>query len=393
MRRVLIIVAVVIVLLGIGAGVYFTFFANAAPGLEVTSTTLPNAEDTAPSEGHQISLTEPATRVTDRLIKISAGPVALGVAVVNIPAKDASSTADVAVRFIERQSGNIYSYLVGTGKLTRTSNKTLPGIQEALWLPSGEGAFVRYLSGETSSTIDTYSLSKDGTGGFFLPQGLTGLAVASTSILALASGSNGSIASLMQTDGTRSTTLFSSPLASLRVVFAGKSRYMAFTKPSSSLPGSLFMVDGGRFTRIAGPLPGLVALPSPSGAWALVTTSESGVMRMTLIDTATGKTTALPIATIADKCVWAADSRAVYCGVPVAPSSEYGYPDDWYQGAIHFSDRIWKIDVVGRYAQLVLDPSTAEATPLDAVALALDPGETTIVFVNKNDGSLWSYRL
>ena len=394
MRRILIIIATVIVLGGVGAGAYFYYFAK-MPGLEVAapSTSLPTAGDTTIVDGSQTTLTEPATRVTDRLIKISAGPVVPGMAVVNIPAKDASSTPDVDVRFIERQSGNVYSYLVGTGKLTRTSNKTLPGIQEAQWTPDGQTAFVRYLSGDTSSTIETYALSLDGSGGFFLPQGLAGLAVASTSVLELASGANGSIASLARTDGTHSTTLFNAPLAALRVAFSGKNRYLAFTKPSSSLPGDLFVVDGPRFTRIAGPASGLVALASPSGAAILVSTSASGVMRMNLLETTSGKVTTLPVATIADKCVWAASSAAIYCGVPVAPSGEYAYPDDWYQGAVHFSDRIWKIDIAGRYAELVLDPSTVPGLTLDATALALDPSGTTLVFVNKNDGSLWSYRL
>ncbi len=394
MSKKLIILATVIVLGGVGAGVYFYFFANPAPGLEVTNTTLPVADTTTTVTDTSLTdtSTTAATKVTDRLVKISVGPVVQGEVVVDIPAKDASSTPDVDVRFVERQSGNIYSYLVETGKLTRTSNKTLPGILEALWLPSGETAFVRYLSGDSLTTIDTYALSRDGSGGFFLPQGLTGLAVASTSILGLASGSNGSVASTMHIDGTHSTTLFSSPLALLRVAFAGK-RHIAFTKPSSSLPGSLFVVDGSRFTRIAGPLSGLVALPSPSGAWVLVTTSVSGVMRMMLVDIVTGKVTTLPVATIADKCVWAADSSAIYCGVPVGPSVEYSYPDDWYQGAIHFSDRIWKIDVAGRYAQLVLDPSTIQNLDLDAVALAIDASASTLVFVNKNDGALWSYQL
>jgi hypothetical protein len=73
------------------------------------------------------------------------------------------------------------------------------------------------------------------------------------------------------------------------------------------------------------------------------------------------------------------------------PPPTYNYPDDWYQGAMHFSDRIWKIDTAGRYAQLVLDFSKETNVALDAEALAIDPLSTTLVFVNKNDGSLWSY--
>ena len=69
------------------------------------------------------------------------------------------------------------------------------------------------------------------------------------------------------------------------------------------------------------------------------------------------------------------------------------YPDDWYQGAISFNDRIWKIDVAGRLAELTLDFSSATGKPLDAEALAVDPLSKELVFVNKIDGSLWGYQL
>ena len=91
--------------------------------------------------------------------------------------------------------------------------------------------------------------------------------------------------------------------------------------------------------------------------------------------------------------MWTANDSAIYCGIPADPPQNFNYPDDWYQGAISFSDRIWKIDVSGRYAQLVLDFSKETENPLDATALAIDPLNTALVFVNKNDGSLWSYEL
>ena len=116
-------------------------------------------------------------------------------------------------------------------------------------------------------------------------------------------------------------------------------------------------------------------------------------MQLELVDTTTSESIALPVATIADKCVWATDDSAIYCGVPTTSPAGAVYPDDWYQGAVHFSDRIWKIQVAGRYAQLVLDFPKEAKDVLDAWALALDPSETTLVFVNKNDGSLWSYSL
>ena len=398
MRRTLIIAALVVVALGVLAGVYYFFLS--APSVSVApqgSATLPGAGPSAAGNGTTGttatggSAASTPTSVSARLVEISKGPVVPGEAAIDVG--DASTT-DTAIEYLERESGNVYTYSENSGTITRTSNRTVPGIESAVWRPDGVSAFVRYLSGDAFSTVNTYALAADGSGGFFMPQDLADIAVSSSSVLVLASGVNGSSASLYRPDGTSATEAFTTPLSSLRIGFAGSGHYLAFTKPSAALPGYAYLVDAkGGFSRIAGPLTGLVALASPDGKKALVSYSSGGIMKMELVDSATGSATALPVATIADKCVWATDSTAAYCGIPTAPPSSYAYPDDWYQGAVSFSDRIWKIDVSGRYAQLVLDFTKETGGALDATALAVDPHATALVFVNKNDASLWSYKL
>ena len=412
MRRTLIISAIAITIIGIGLFVYFYFFANengvvVAPGN--VSFPIAGQGTTTPVNGNFIATTSIPVSVTAKLVKISSGPVVPGEVVVNIPAENASSsptsttlsTGKIAVKYIERQSGNVYSYDIHSGIPTRTSNKTIPGIQSASWLPDASLVFVRYLSGEDFSTINTYSLPSNVSDdlssdrqGFFLPQNLVDISVSPTNLLVLASGVNGSVASTENIDGTHMSEVFTTPLSSLRVSFAGKNQYLAFTKPSSTLAGDAFLVNNsGHFFRIAGPNNGLVAVSSPSGEWVLVSYTQDTVMQMELVNTSTGDTIQLPVSTIADKCVWTNDESSIYCGVPANPPSDYSYPDDWYQGVVHFSDRIWKIDVGGRYAQLVLDFPKETKGSLDAEALAIDSLNTTLVFVNKNDSSLWVYSL
>lgn len=404
MNRNLIIAVAVLVALGVGVGAYFMFFKN-TPSVTVApagSTNLPVAGQTTPTASTGTGATTgtptaPAgtpVAVTTRLVQISAGPVVGGEVVIDTKAVNASSSPTVAVRYIERESGNVFSYSPSAKTLTRTSNKTIPGIQSAAWLADGSLAFVRYLSGSNFSTINTYALAATSSNGFFLPQNLSDIAVSPLGILTLASGVNGSIASLSRTDGTKPMTLFTSPLTALRVSFAGKNQYLAYSKPSATLAGDAFLVNStGRFNRIAGPQNGLVALASPGGKWVLVSYTENSALQMQLVNTLTGATLPLPVATIADKCVWSANEAFIYCGVPMSPSTAALYPDDWYQGATSFNDRIWKIDVTGRYAQLVLDFSSANKGSLDATSLAINPSNTVLVFVNKNDGSLWSYSL
>lgn len=401
MQRNLIIGAGVIVILGFGVMSYFYFFDNGADIVVAPRGTVGEGFPVVGDDG-QFPVTEETGVVTTdqlnqpagappQLAKISDGPVVHGMAVINRTTA-VDQPPETVVSYIERQSGNVYSYVVNTGTRTRTSNRTVPGIQVAHWLPDASYAFVRYLSGTDYSTINTYALPSNGSGGFFLQQNLSEIAVSSAKILTLASGVNGSVSSLLNIDGSGSTELFTTPLSSLRIGFAGRDRYLAFTKPSGTLSGSAFIVDRtGRFARVAGPLNGLVAVTSPLGNWLLVSYVHNNAMQMILVSTETGESLPLPVATIADKCVWAADDSVVYCGVPVNPPAEFNYPDDWYQGAVYFSDRIWKIDVSERFAQLVLDPTEEAGGPIDVTAPAIDPLSTTLVFVNKRDGSLWAY--
>jgi hypothetical protein len=397
MRRPLILGVILILLIGAGVFVYVRFFGGANPLVSVPNISLPgseNATDTTTSSDEVMGGTEvrPGSQ-PPRLVQISRGPVVLGSVTTSGPAVG-TSTPPLIVSYIERKSGNVFRYNTKTGGASRTSNRTVPGIMSAAWAPDASSAFVQYLSGNNLSTVNTFSLSANGDDGFFMPQNITSLAVSSSSVLSLATGVNGSVASLARLDGSRATTVFTTPLTQLRVAFAGKGKYLAFTKPTQTLLGAAFLVEGtGQFTRVAGPSAGLVALPSPSGAWLLISTAEQGKLNLYLVNVSTRETLPLPLATIADKCVWAPDETSVYCGVPISPSVSATYPDDWYQGAISFTDRIWKVDVQGRFAQLVLDLNKNIARPTDAVSLSLDSKGQYLTFVNKTDGSLWGYSL
>lgn len=353
-------------------------------------TTLLSGSDTKGAVGEVIT----PDQAPDRIVQVSKGPVVPGMIALD-PIGSATSTSGVTIRYIERRSGNIYSYATRTGAITRINNKTLPGIQSATWIHDGSMAYVRYLSSDDSLTLNTYAFHATSTEGFFLPQGLSGIAVSTNRILMLASSASGSSASLTSFDGSNDSKVFSTPLSALRTSFAGPDHYLAFPKPSASFTSAAYLVSRAteRWTRIFGPQHGLIALASPSGDYLLVSYNQNGEMRLAIVDTDTAEATVLPVSTLADKCVWALDSATIYCGVPVKPRGEYAYPDDWYQGAVSFSDRVWKIDVDGRYAQLVLDFPSEVSDRLDATALAINPDETVLAFINKNDGSLWAYTL
>lgn len=405
-RRTLIIIASVIVLIGLLVGAYFLFFSK---GATLSVGNIPNPFG---SSGDQVgsALLGPdgqqiqgaGTVVAPRLIRITDIPVAKGAVGLYIPPviQPASSTipdvpADTEIRFIERQSGNIYAFRLHDRVLTRVSNRTLPGIQEAFWTSDGSRVFARYLSrmADGLEHVDTYALPADGGEGYFLEQDLAAVAVRATStVFSLLPSASGSVGSFSNPDGTNVRTLFTSALSRLSAGFSGGD-IVAYTKPSSGLDGYAFLVSGGNgsFTRLLGPLRGLSALPSPEGTSVLYSYVDRGRTYLQVLDLASRNATALPLATLAEKCAWERGGRAVYCGVPTTLSGNV--PDDWYQGAQSFTDRIWRIDLDTRLATLIVDPVQVADVAIDAVSLALDPESDVLIFTNKKDGTLWAYDL
>jgi len=408
-RRTLIIAASIVVVLGIIAGIYFFVF---APGASLT-VGVPNPFGTSDDRGDS-GLIGPdggpvqgaGVVVAPKLIRIADGPVAKGTVAIHIPpvvdiaASTASTTvettpADTEVRFIERQSGNIYSFLVHDRVLTRISNRTLPGIQEASWTSDGGRAFARYLtrSADGVEHVDTYALPADGGEGYFLEQDLESVAVQGTStVFSLLPSSSGSIGSLSAPDGTNIRTLFTSTISRLRAAFSG-SDLVATTKASSGLDGYAFLVSrtDGSFTRILGPLRGLSTLPNPQSGSVLYSFNDRGKLSAHVLDLACHTATPLPLATLSEKCVWVFGERALYCAIPTTVQGNL--PDDWYQGVLSFTDRIWRVDLETRLATLIVDPKEVGEVEIDAVSLAIDSQEDVLVFTNKKDGSLWVYDL
>lgn len=400
MKRIFIIVASIIVVLGIAVGIYFFFF---APGASKITVGVPNpfsgSGDRPSTDPVTVGPVQGAgTVVAPHLIRITDGPVAKGAVALKIapkPSTNASSTpefGDTEVRYIERASGNVYAFRVHDRVLTRIGNKTLPGVQEASWLPDGTRAFARFITTrEGVDQVATYSLPADGTEGYFFEAGLASAGVTpSGSIFTLLPGGSGSVASIADASGAGSRTLFSSSLSAITLAPSGAD-FVATTKPSSEVSGYAFLVSGktGAFSRILGPFTGLSTLPSPNGNLVLYSYVSLGKLHTGVFDIIKRSATELPVATLSEKCAWVPDSTSLYCGVPTEQGNNL--PDSWYQGASSFSDRLWKVDLATRLATLVADPAQLANIAIDMVSVTTDPVTDVVVFTNRIDGSLWAY--
>ena len=419
MKRAFPYIAALVVLVGIGVFVYF-YLRDRDPGITaepgitnpfetVGGNWVGSEPEAAGENGEGTDVTwgeagEPDA-ITPRLVMITPGPVALGALAMRRP--DTASTTDlgesvganrfagVEVRYAMRGSGNIFSYLADEGRSVRLSNKTVPGIQDAAWFPTGSRAYLRYLATDADGTdhIDTYGLTTDGVEGTFLARDIASIDTNASSVMTLMRTTGGTTASVMAEDGSGARTAFTSPISGLKAEFAG-ANILAVTKPSRSLPGYAFSVNAanGAFTRILGPYPGLSAIASPDGTATLFSYVDGSVMRLALYSSTDQSITPLPVQTLAEKCAFAPDGAAAYCAVPTSISVAT-LPDAWYQGTTAFTDRIWKIDFAARVATLSVDLPQLTEEPVDAVALSTNPAGTALVFTNRRDGSLWLYAL
>lgn len=409
MRRVLIILGIVIVAIALIAAVYFLFFAPKGTGITARPSIGNPFGESPDASGDGTSVTGDipsgaGDEVAPSLIRITQGPVAFGSLAsttsetITTPGETASSAPktsvvnDTLVRYVERTTGNVYEYRLGKRSLTRLSNRTLPGVQEASWVPDGSMAFVRFLSADADG-VDTYALPAMGDDGYFLESNLSQVLVSgSSTLVTLLPSSAGSIATVAKSNGTGAKTLFSSLLSMLHLSDAGRAGYAAQTYASAQTDGFGFLVStSGTFERVLGPLRGLTLLPSPTGKSVLYSSVSGNSVRSAVLDVASRTSTTLPIGALPEKCVWTADESAVYCAVPRAMSGTW--PDSWYQGAVSFSDRIWKIDMTARVAVLVVDTATVAKVDVDAVSLTIDKKSDALIFTNKKDGSLWLYDL
>ena len=119
-------------------------------------------------------------------------------------------------------------------------------------------AFVRFITDTDNTThVETFALPFDGTSpGYFLQEDLDqATVVGGSSIFTLTDGTDNSIGTIANADGTNPKTVFTSPLTSL-IVHPASTHLLAATKASTELDGYAFSVSGNSFMPILGPSPG-----------------------------------------------------------------------------------------------------------------------------------------
>ena len=79
----------------------------------------------------------------------------------------------------------------------------------------------------------------------------------------------------------------------------------------------------------------------------------------------------------------------MWCAAPDTIPSGITYPDDWYQGAVTFTDSLWELNLEAQEGVLVSDFTQTSGRTIDATNLASDGA--IVLFINRLDGTLWSF--
>jgi hypothetical protein len=387
--------------------------------------------------------TTPDTTVTrPRLRLITKGPVA-GAVVYDVTRPKATDPEKPAIwvhgkpppieiesvpfiRFIEKASGHISElFFDQLGDPDKTTNTTIPKVYEGLFAKTdGTVAILRYA--DDDKTIQTYSGSMPAKivplptqtpttpqstpaetsttppiietaelKGSYLAQNITALSVSpdGKNIFTVTQFDDGITGTISLPDGTKKNPIISNAYTEWISQWPTAKMITLTTKASANVPGYMYSVDPDKkvLKKVLGGVLGLTTNTSPDGKNILFSMTKNKQLVTSLYNTATKDVVGLPgITTIPEKCLWQS-ATILYCAVPsYIPGGDY--PDLWYQGGVLFSDQIYKIDIKTFDVAVIANPADVQAT-IDAVNLSVDPKNTTLIFTNKKDGSLWGLDL
>ncbi len=293
------------------------------------------------------------------------------------------------ILFYKKEGGDLFSSDFSGKSQEKISNITVVGLIYANRAPQGDRAALFYLDGETKKGFLHIGTSSTGT----LPEGITsfswapgGASLAYTTkrsaLLDLAVANNA---------GRNQKTIFSTPLLDAQMQWISPSRFSFQTAPSGLAEGFVFLYESGRgsFTRVAGPLFGLMSLWSPDGERALVSHTDLGGegLQFDVRNSLGAVLFTPPFQTFPEKCAWA-NASTFYCASPEFIPAAIVLPDGYLRGEFNSTDRLFRVDLTKKDVQEIpLDES------LDISSLAIAPREDYLFFVNRADGALWSLRL
>ncbi len=401
---------------------YWFFFRGTETGQHIKNSIgsfFPIGSDVAPDQNNVDEETQndqngtfvPPEIIIPKLRKLSDVPVSGYIAfdratttktIVGTSTVKASTTVEMAVRYMEKSTGQIYETTDHSFSIKRLSNTTVGIFDQATF--SNPQSFVARRFNEDTSVIDTYigSLVKIGTStddmrtvGAYYPRNPNTMAVRGTSIFALYEYPLNADGYVTQTAPVKETKVFTSPLSGWDAEWINKDLLLLTTKPNAGYDGYAYSFNPTTKKRTAlfGPIAGLTAKVNSTATAGLYAQSDNNGLSLFVSNFKNDKPLRLSSVTLPEKCVFSLKNPLIaYCAVP-RPLPPGSYPEDWYKGKVQFDDAIVKIDLDKNIETPIVNLHDEGGIAIDAVNLSLNERETFLMFQNKRDGFVWSYDL
>lgn len=341
----------------------------------------------------------------------------------------ASTTASTTVfRWVDRGRGNVFEARGNTLDIKTISNTVVPKIYEGMWnknltsfiastlMEEDEQAntifaeLIARVIPKTATTTTTSSLNSaqiSGSTNSLTPYELRGKNLPKNIISYAVSPKKDKLFMFLNDDGTgvgfissfdgkNPVQLFTTPLTQVNVEWPTDNIITITTKGAASERGFMYFVDTktGIWKKILGPLPGLSTKTSKDGKNVLLSvTGSSQNVVMSIYNVASGAGTDAVIRSLAEKCTWGNFYKElVYCGVP-SQTIRGIYPDDWYKGTLSTVDQIWQVNANSGNVKLISSIVDSSDRVIDILNIDIDEKDDFLMFMNKNDLSLWSLDL
>lgn len=306
------------------------------------------------------------------------------------------------IRYTDRATGHIYDINPSTLEKTKVANITLPKIYEAYFKKDGSGVIYRSLKKDSDEIINTsielIPPKGTSTDNFYtevstiMRGDIKSLDVSGPGKLAYYIKDTASI-DISSFNGSGPQVIYNSIFKDWNINWAGNTLTLV-TKPSAYVVGYSYVLNpaSGSLKKLKGPFNALTLLRNPAEN-RIVYSYNDGSLTRTFYENLLSKDSFEISSTFADKCVWGSKQTfVIYCASP-EEGIENNEPDLWYQGRTHYHDNILKINTDSGITNIVLNTKKDFNVDVDVVNPFLTPDEDYLIFMNKNDLSLWALKL
>lgn len=315
------------------------------------------------------------------------------------------------IRYTSRINGHVFDIPLATiGEEIAVSNKTILRIGNAKWSANGSSTFSRYFNEEGFQMFGYLNYVALGTSSesALAPYEFVGRPVVEniqdiafspngTEYFYLVNTKDGTVGYLENVASGAKKQIWTSTLHNLTISWHAQNKILVYSNPSSLGEGVVWIINPttNKVSVLLANVFALAAQTNPAGTKLLYSLQESqnSIFSLRVLDLETGKTTHLPIATMAEKCAWGpATSKYVYCAVPRKEMSG-GMLEEWYMGLRGSDDVLWRIDTVNGVVKRLIDPLEETEEQFDIVDIKVSPQEDFVLFKTRVNNVLWALKL